>query len=340
MKTKTTIILTTILLICAVTSCKNNHKFEIVDGENISLCKLQENIDKINVPRCFDIINKDKFLVSDNINVYLYDMTGTQIRKIGHSGNAPFEYSRPTIVKYYNDSIYVWSSATLKFITFAIDGNPGTEYKYPSALTDFQPAEDNIYIYTAGTRSNNIIDIYCKSSGSISNSLIKASEVHQCLLHNVSTAPIHYSDNQLIFMPKDSLIVYCFDESENKISKVSNYSSQSFSTQKLQNELGMMDRKQRSDYIKENPMTLEIFPAKNGKCRILSLEGKTLYTMDSVDNSSRFYGLYCDDCPECHYSFSTIGCWHLFSTHKGNIYYIGHEISDEEDIFTLKQLKL
>ena len=75
------------------------------------------------------------------MNVFLYSSEGKQIRQIGNKGNARYEYSHPSAVRIYKDTIYVWSSFTLRFISYTMDGEPIEEYPYLSAIVDLIPTD-------------------------------------------------------------------------------------------------------------------------------------------------------------------------------------------------------
>ena len=88
----------------------------------------------------------------------------------------------PSIARCFGDSVYIWCPMSLKFVTWSLDGQPGTEYGYPSAVSDFIPTDDELFIYTAGRREDNVIDIYDKSAGDVGKTLQKATDRHRMLL--------------------------------------------------------------------------------------------------------------------------------------------------------------
>ena len=113
------------------------------------------------------VIDSDCFAICDEMQVYLYNMQGKQIRCIGRSGNAGYEYNMPTVVRTDGNDIYVWSSMTLKFLAYDLQGKVTGEYGYSSAVRDFIPCGDNIAVYTNGVRDDMMIDIYSKSDKEI-----------------------------------------------------------------------------------------------------------------------------------------------------------------------------
>ena len=145
------------------------------------------------------------------MNVFLYSSEGKQIRQIGNKGKARYEYNHPSAVRIYKDTIYVWSSFTLRFISYTMDGEPIEEYPYLSAIGDFIPTDKCIYIYNKGKSFDNVIYVYDKRSKCIVNNLTESTPEHKTLLYKWVASPMMLSNSKLYYTTTDDLTVRTYD---------------------------------------------------------------------------------------------------------------------------------
>lgn len=340
MQMKSVLIPAVIVALSIFCSCGKSGEVTPKAGKSETISKLSDNIQAMGFPEDFDIVNDDLFVVTDRSLVYLYQMNGEQVRIIGQSGNAQGEYRSPSKVRAYKDSIYVWSSMTLKFLTYALDGTPGAEYTYSSAVSCFEPSDDRIFIYAVGRRGKNVIDVLDKQTLSV-DGYVESSEIHQTLCSNSSVQPLFYDGQHLTFMAKDRLDIYRLDLSEKNAKTVGGLESDSFKINELPGDPRQMDRQQTSQYLKENPITLQVVPAGDKKYKVLTLEGHTDVIDDKVSNDNRYFGLYEYNGKNTKSNYFTIdsfgGYWHLISTHAGEFYFISHEIEGTDESYYLKR---
>ena len=318
-------------------SCNHNYPQGIDDGETCEICKLGEEMQLIGIPGAFDIVNDSLFVVSDNERVFLYNFSGEQKAQIGNPGNARFEYIRPSSVCADSDSIYVWSSATMKFISYSIDGKAGCEYEYSSAVQNFDVKGDSFWIYTAGRRGDNVLDCYSKRDRSIKG-VGGTSIEHQVLSMNASASPFLVVENGVAFCTKDELSVSCYDELSGQVVNRENFNSDSFTVDALSDDALRMERAERSKYLRGNPLVLAVLPDGDGGYNILTLEGKTELAGGEICNDSRYYGLYQKKRgkPVARYiSPQTFGYWHLMRVHDGELFFIQNEIANQSDVYKL-----
>lgn len=318
-------------------SCNHNYPQGIDDGETCEICKLGEEMQLIGIPGAFDIVNDSLFVVSDNERVFLYNFSGEQKAQIGNPGNARFEYIRPSSVCADSDSIYVWSSATMKFISFSLDGKPGSEYEYPSAVQNFVSKGDCFWIYTAGRRGDNILDRYCKLDKSVIG-IENTSIEHQVLSMNASSSPILVMEEGIAFCPKDKLTVNFYDELSEQVVNRGSFDSETFSVESLSPDAMRMERAERSKYLRANPLVLAVLPCEESGYKILTLEGMTESIGDEISNDSRFYGLYWDRKGKTavrYLSPQTFGYWHLMRAHNGSLFFIRHKMTDQAEVYSL-----
>lgn len=330
------------VLLYAVLSCGQQSEITISNAAIENICQIDETEVIINEPSSFDIIDSTTFILTDQKNVLLFSTEGKLIRKIGNSGKAKFEFNRPNIVRSYKDTIYVWSSGSLKFISYTKDGVPISEYKYLSAVVDFRISGNYIFIYTAGRRSNNIVDVYDMSSERVIKTLTSSSAEHRFLLHNVSSVPLCCIEDKLYYAPKDKLSLFVYDTSEDENRKIIDITSESFEVNHV-NDTNMIifDRKKAMEYFFENSMTIMISPQPEG-FYILTSEGKFQYENGELKDSDKFYGLYSVTNGKSNmiaqYSYASIGSIGLFCSYNETIYILCHEIKNGNDIYSLGKL--
>ena len=151
------------LIVCTLSvvtiGCMNTATPVMQHADADEICVLQDAESSMGFPLSMDVVNDTSFVVTDGVNVFLYSMDGKFIRKIGAPGNARNEYNRPSSVKASGDSIYVWSSMTLSFLSYDTEGNAGAVYAYPSAVCDFLPMNSCFVVYAAGVRGKNVLEI-------------------------------------------------------------------------------------------------------------------------------------------------------------------------------------
>lgn len=329
------------LLLFASCSVK---EVEVQDGRYNQVCELKYNLCPLADLSSFDWLDKEHFVVSDEKSVVLYNTAGDQLRKIGNSGNAKYEYNSPTVVKCHGDSIYVWSSRSLKFISFHRDGAPGAEYSYMSAVRDFDVSEDKIYVYTAGRRDTNLIDVLKKSDLSLTAISHPTSEEHQLMLSSFAAAPLAIDGDKLLCSAKDGLSIYSYSTSDNALNKEIAVSSETFAPLTIKESGTDPDSRQSfSKYLRENPMTLKLY-VDGSNYKLLTLEGVAGFEDKKINNEPRYFSLYTVASGSGklkqahHYTYATFAQRYSFSDLDGDLYYMFHEVKGEEDVYSLRCL--
>lgn len=328
-------------------SCSSDDSFEtrITEGDYDEICVLGSEICQISEPSSFDIVNQDYFVIADEKYVSLYSTKGKQLRLIGNAGNARYEYNRPTLVRSCGDSVYVWSSMSLKFISYSLDGVPGAEYPYNSAVRDFDVSQDKIWIYTAGSRQDNLIDILYKSDNSLTTINHPTSGEHKQLLRSYASAALKIKDGKLLCASKDTASVHLYDAEDLSYLGKRSIPSKTFRVRALKDSgIGSnSDRQSFAEYLRENSMTLMIIPNKTAY-KLLTLEGVAAYDNQIIDNRPRFFGLYdlnARGFKSVRYiNYDTFGQRYNFSDYNGELYYIFHEIIEDQDVYKIRMLKI
>ena len=264
----------------------------------------------------------------DNDKVFLYSMDGRQIRQIGQAGRARFEYNRPSIVRVQKDTVYVWSSMTLKFISYLMDGTPLRQYRYDSAITNFDFSGDYIFISTAGRSDDHLVDVYDTKERTVVKRLVESSEEHKCLLLNYAASPLYVTGEYAYFSPRSSLDVYRYDIVKEENILYSSIDSDTFSVKQGTPDM-LRDKKRIIEYLSENSEVMSIFTDSDGKIYVLSYEGyESMKEEGGMDKSGRFYTLYeaGKDRPIAQYTYDSIGTELLFDSTSDELYFIRHTI--------------
>lgn len=331
------------LFVWMLHSCSNSNEITVQDADADTVCEIitvhdDEEIGRLN---SLAVMDSSCFVLSTDSQVYLYDISGCCVNKIGRSGNAKFEYNLPLLVRTDGELIYVWSAMTMKFIVYTIDGTPVDEFVYESALMDFCPSGDFIVIYPVGQRGDHIIDIYDKTCGRVISSLGDSSDAHKILCGCLSAAPFYCHDGVIHYLSLDRLEVMKYDIGRDVISYIAEIESNTFRPVHVKGDMGYAAAR---EYRNNNPSILLLIN-RDDVLYVLTSEGKY---QDSLVGGRNDENRYC-----CLYrvensggrqvfrfTMSSFGYSNLLSVYDGDIYFISHQIWDDDDVYTLKRLGL
>ena len=312
-----------------------------VDAEYEVICTLNDNNSLIKEPESFSMLPSGGFVIADGDKVVLYSNDGEQIRQIGFSGRALGEYNMPTNVKTHNDTVYVWSAMSLKFISYTINGEPIAEYKYDSAISDFIPSEDIIIVYNSGRSGTHIIDIYDKEQQNVVTSLTEAESEHRILLRSWASCPYWFSGENLYYMPRNRLSLYKYNFAEREETQISSIESTTFNVERQSDYMSILTNRQKaSKYLRDNSLVIGLIPNGGNKFLALTLEGQTKVIDDVYDTSERVITIYDMNKGKviARYTFESIGTQVLFSCLNNDIYFLKHSIENNDDVLMLCKL--
>jgi len=323
--------------------CKNNDAVNVAETPHETICNLNETNATLGYLNSLAIIDSTEFIVSTNTAVCLFDNKGNLVRLIGHSGRAKGEYSYPQYVRTDGNTIFVWSSMTLKFIAYDINGNPLAEYPYDSAISDFIPVNGKFIIYTAGNKGTNAIDVYDMHSRKVIRSVCRVTDEHKILNANYAVSPLTIKDDNVFFMTRDGLDIEKFDMGKSGEPSIAGHINPgSFKIDKLTDTNMLDDRKKSSDYLDKNSYVLLLTASGNNEFIVLTSEGR--YERDGRKrlNDNRYYSEYRVKRGKSHrvlsFSAKTFGDPALISVYEDNIYYVSHFIVGDEDKYLLNKL--
>lgn len=330
------------IIMASLLSC-TDRSMSVMDAQGEEICVLQTvgSCGILGRLNSIAVVDSSCFVICDESQVYLYDITGRQVRRIGRSGKAGHEYIMPQVVRSDGESIYVWSAMTMKFLQYDVRGNLLGEYGYASALRDFVPAGDNLVIYASGIMNQSIVNIYDKSDGSVRKCLYPASPEHKTISAWLSTAPLLYEGKDVYAVPQDRMDLLHIDES-GETDLLSSVHSETFKVSEYKLTEGG-SREKEIEYLYSNPYTVALL--KKGECfYLLASEGKYDDRAGRIDDSHRYYAIYRfnkkggEKCAV--FSMESIGYSNLVSQYADDIYYICHDVEDDNDIYTLKRMRL
>lgn len=258
-----------------------------LDGvEAVDLYTLKESRWPIGQINSFDLDESGLLAASTKDGVYLFDSSGEQTGYIEKKGRGRGEYTDVKYVRLSGDKVYIWCTNLMKFLVYDLAGNFMHEYSYKSAIADFQPDGDRIYIYTAGLRAEKVIDILDIAKGEIVGSVVPASVAHQMLTSAFIATPMLVQDGGLYFMTKDKLDVYYLAPKKDTETKVLTIPSETFQVSPARENLFQKSIREGLDYITKNSYTVALGES-NGVFPVLTIEGREKVGELSEDGRGR-----------------------------------------------------
>ncbi len=176
MKNPTLAILILLTLSCTTTpkdgvvTCEKSSKGEVKISE---VCKLGEEIEFISDVNFFDIIDDNLFVAATAQQVYLYDMSGKQLSKIGSQGRARGEYLAPSMIASHNGNIFVGPINSQMIYEYNQQGEFIGEYKIEqrekSGYCFMRVSDKYIFMYSpmgngVNGATNHYVDVFDKVS--------------------------------------------------------------------------------------------------------------------------------------------------------------------------------
>lgn len=149
-----------------VVTCEKSSKGEVKSSE---VCKLGEEIEFISDINFFEILDENLFVAATSEQVYLYNMSGEQLCKIGSQGRARGEYLSPYMLASHNGNIFV--GAFHKIIEYNQQGKTVQEYAINTKkrYSHIEVSEKYIFLHSpigAGSddESNFCVNIFDRAS--------------------------------------------------------------------------------------------------------------------------------------------------------------------------------
>ena len=238
----------------------------VFDYENV--CELSENLGLLSNISSFCFVDSSLFVVSTTkpSKLFIYDISGKQIAKIGNNGRGPNEYLNISLVKTYNEKIYVWCDKQLKLIVFNKKGVPLKEYKnFNKAIRDFIPYENDVYFYLAGGIENGLIEIYNLNQEKSKGKYYNPSNEHNLLGILKYSGGMTIHNNKLLFSSADKLVINSLDLLSSEMIDF-NFRDVDFKVTKVENDSRQIVNRKRNkvfEYINNNSVVTGLYSLSN-----------------------------------------------------------------------------
>lgn len=176
------------------------------------VCQLKENLSMFSEISSLVFLNDTQFVISSSnpAQVLIYDIFGSQVLKVGKHGNGPYEYIRPSIIRKYDNNIYVWCSMKLKLIVFDLKGNPLKEYtNFKKGIKDFLVYDGLLCVYSSGGFDDPIVQFYdLETSEFNGKGFGEQTNEHKILNAYSCSGGLTCSKNKILFTSNDEPMIY------------------------------------------------------------------------------------------------------------------------------------
>jgi hypothetical protein len=344
MKIKTYLHMMKNLILClfccaSVLSCINDEN-NLSPLDSRAVCQLDENLTLLDAPRTLSIIDKDNFVITAGDNIIVYGFDGKQKSFFNRKGRGQFEYQMLSYVRGCDNRIYAWDAGSCKFIEYDESGNGVKEYLYKSAISDFLPYGDKLYIYNSGKRSKYVVDVFDLRLGIVADSLVNTTPSHRLLLTNESSKPMAIKDDALYFMPRDAMDIYKYSFDNKEVEKVRSVESKTFKVESVADD-GIVgsDFMKAVKYLFSSSYTLALGVGRHNYT-VLTSEGKAeVDNRLQVSNNELTANYYVIGNKVKEFSSERNFDIRLAASFSGDIYFIDHSVEEDNDCYTLKVLK-
>jgi len=161
--------------------------------------------------KSFNMINDKEFVISTSkpAGVFLYNIDEKHLKKIGDKGKGPYEYLDPSIVKQYNQKIYIWCDKLTKLFIFSLSGEPLEKYNFSYGIKDFVIYNNYACFYTAGGSDDNIVRLFDLNKRQfLSKGFGIKTKEHKILNMNACTGGLALDGSNLYFSLTNQPTVY------------------------------------------------------------------------------------------------------------------------------------
>lgn len=132
---------------------------QIIDLENFGIYASPVSLD----------YKPSELLVATQDQAYYVNLIDSTIIALGRKGKGPFEYGRVGILKFVDDSIYIWDRSSYKLIEFDKSGYSKKEYLIDTRnyLMDFSIKDSLLFAFVEPFRSSNfpIVNVFNLKNG-------------------------------------------------------------------------------------------------------------------------------------------------------------------------------
>lgn len=246
-----------------------------------------------------DFLNDTIFVISTTnpVGVFAYNLSGKKMHQTTLKGRGPGEFLAPSIVRTYNDTLFIWCSKNLKLLMY----NKNLSYigeisnLEPKAINDFIVHKDLICFYHKGGWDN-VISIFDRNTAEYVYTGGLGSEEHKVLQTNSIAGGMIIKDNSLYFAYADQLSLFKLSLDSFNIEEKISISDNEFIVSELTinaDDLINTKRGMLVDYLMTNSCVKGVY-LNNNRIIIKSEVGfyKQKKLSKNVDYSNRYFKYY------------------------------------------------
>ena len=322
-------------------ACAGKGETPLSDPPFDEICTLSQEEEPLGEINSIDYVNDSTFVLCTESQIYLYDFSGSLIRKIGRMGHARSEYISPRIARYGSDRIVVWDGMQAKFLCYGMDGEYLGETGFDTGVSDFLVDGDYLWIYSSNAKSDACILKMNTLTGEYEAlDFMPVSGGHHLLIRWMSRAPMAICDDVLWCMPKNKLEIY-----RSNSSKIISLESDSFNARDVDDPVSLIRaREKMEEYMRNNSFVVAVRP-KGSVIQVLTTEGYVKEIEGEMDRSHRYYSIYSynqsngkTDCA-VRFPFDSFSPY-LVMTGSDGFYCLSHKVTEGEDQYRLEKLVL
>jgi hypothetical protein len=333
---------------CDAIEVDSNYRESIISEK--SICILNENINLLGGIHSFDFIDEDNFVVStvNPSSIFIYNINGEQIREINKVGSGTNEYITPSVVRVYDNKIYVWCSMQLKLIVYDLMGNALNEYIFfDKSINHFIPFKSHVVMYFTGGYRNKFIKVYDLKEGKMVYETGAVTNEHIMLTLKDISGGIAVSNSDIYYCSPDKISIGLINTINFTNSHIVDVKDKEFRVNPVVEEpLNIIngDRNSAVDYLLNNSIVTGVFSTE--RFLVIKAEvGKYIkqkdHHLDISNRHNKFYVFDKQTLDLIHVSKTKMGMSHnnsLYAVNKDHIYYIKEDINKEDMRFELVEM--
>lgn len=313
-----------------------------------TLCVLGENINIVGDILSLAFLNRDSFVIStSNSSIFIYNSSGEQIREIRRVGRGPHEYQIPSIIRVYNDKIFVWCSQQLKLIVLDVLGVPIKEYKgFSKAVKDFMLYDNHLILYSTRGHEGSYVEVYDLEKEEYLQVYGKTSNEHLVLDLLSCSGGMTLVDDELLYASPNELSINWVNLSNSETGKIK-LQDPTFNVKVLDSDANDLINKERAkvlDFLNKNSIITGLY-ATNDHVILKTEIGEFKIEDHALDNTRRFAKYYILDKQldfkftfQIEHDLNYNNC--LFAAYGNSIYATSTHYEDNKFSYNLKELIL
>lgn len=223
-----------------------------------------------------------------------YKTSGEQFKVLKTGNGAAGEFMQPSLLKSFNQKLYVWCAGMHKLVLFDDQGNFLSEYKgTESGISDFYLQGDTIYYYTPGGDTGYWVNAFQLTTNKFVAHYGKDSNEQLLLDRNSKAGGFTQFNNELIAINSSRLELVVFGKTQLQPS-IKQFKDKSFKVTPVNEDpfdLVNSDKRALLDYLFNNSYVKGIYSTKDYLVCAAEI-GNLDFTDNNLDFSNRFVKYY------------------------------------------------